>query len=58
MRQYDAILVQIRLVLNKMLEMESFNEVVQRLRDIIDAEQKLQIDTRSQQQREVLKQEE
>ncbi len=41
LHQIDAILVDMRLVLNKMLELESFNEIVEHLREIIDSQDKL-----------------
>ena len=56
-REYDAILVELHQVLNKMLELESFNEVVERLRDLIDEQTKLNAETQKRQKQEALKQE-
>ena len=57
-KQLDAILVDLRAVLNKMLELESFNEIVERLRDVIDAQDKLKAETQKQQKAKALKLEE
>ncbi len=57
-KQLDAILVDLRAVLNKMLELESFNEIVERLRDVIDAQDKLKAATQKQQKAKALKLEE
>jgi hypothetical protein len=43
--QADAILVQMKLVLDKMLELETFNEVVEQLRQIIANQGKLNAET-------------
>ena len=44
-KQADAILVEMKLVLDKMLELETFNEVVEMLRDIISSQEKLNQET-------------
>ncbi len=51
--QCDAILAQMKLVLDKMLELETFNEVVDKLRDIITDQQKLNRDTIERQKQEL-----
>ncbi|MBX7074149.1 MAG: hypothetical protein K1X71_13475 [Pirellulales bacterium] len=52
-QQLDVILVQMQGVLGKMMEMETFNEVVDMLRSIIDSQEKLNDDTKSQRKRSV-----
>jgi hypothetical protein len=47
--QIDTILVEMKQVLDKMLELETFNEVLETLRGIIDSQQKLNDETRRQQ---------
>ncbi|MEX0977878.1 MAG: hypothetical protein WDZ48_03450, partial [Pirellulales bacterium] len=49
--QIDAILIEMKQVLDKMLELETFNEVVDMLRQIIDAQQKVNDETRQQQKK-------
>jgi hypothetical protein len=44
-KQADAILTEMKLVLDKMLELETFNEVVDMLRDIIASQEKLNQET-------------
>ncbi len=44
--QIDAILVEMRGVLDKMLELETFNEVVDLLRTIIDSQEELNTKTK------------
>jgi hypothetical protein len=51
--QCDAILAEMKLVLDKMLELETFNEVVDKLRDIITDQQKLNRDTIERQKQEL-----
>jgi hypothetical protein len=51
--QCDAILAQMKLVLDKMLELETFNEVVDRLRDIITTQDKLNRETLERQKQEL-----
>lgn len=53
--QTDAVLAAMHQVLGKMLELESFNEVVEQLRELIDAEKKLHSATLKQQQQNALK---
>ena len=45
----DGVLVQMQQILDRMLELESYNEVVGLLRDIIDDQQKLNDRTKQQQ---------
>jgi hypothetical protein len=47
--QMDAILVQMRGVLDRMLELETFNEVVEMLRAIIDEQEKVNTETKDKQ---------
>ncbi len=54
-KQIDAILVEMRGVLNKMLELESFNEIVEHLRDIINTQEKLNKLTQKKQKENALK---
>ena len=54
-QQVDAILVEMRLVMNKMLELESFNEIVEHLREIIKAQRDLDIKTQHRQKEKTLK---
>jgi hypothetical protein len=54
-QQADAILVEMRQVLNKMLELESFNEIVEQLRDIIETEKAIHQDTLKKQKEKTLK---
>jgi hypothetical protein len=49
MRLADGVLVQMQQILDRMLELESYNEVVGLLRDIIDDQQKLNDRTKQQQ---------
>lgn len=49
MRQADAVLVQMQQILDRMLELESYNEVVGLLRGIIDDQQQLNDRTKRQQ---------
>jgi hypothetical protein len=53
--QIDAILVEMRLVMNKMLELESFNEIVQHLREIIKEQDDLNKLTQKKQKEKALK---
>jgi hypothetical protein len=53
LKQCDAILTEMKLVLDKMLELETFNEVLDKLRDIITDQQKLNRDTQQQQKQEL-----
>lgn len=52
--EMDRILVEMRAVLDKMLELETFNEVLDMLRQIIDAQEKVNEETK-QKQKEKLK---
>lgn len=52
--EMDRILVEMRAVLDKMLELETFNEVLDMLRQIIDAQEKINEETK-QKQKEKLK---
>ncbi len=54
-RQFDAILVEMHQVLNKMLELESFNEVVQQLQEIINAEKEFNKQVQEKQKRDARK---
>jgi hypothetical protein len=47
--QFDAILVEMKLVLDKMLELETFNEVLDVLRGIIDDQEQVNDETKRQQ---------
>jgi hypothetical protein len=49
--QIDTILVEMKQVLDKMLELETFNEVLDTLRQIIDAQEKVNDETKQQQKR-------
>jgi hypothetical protein len=49
----DAILVEMRQVLDKMLELETFNEVLDMLRQIIDAQDKVNLETKDKQKRKL-----
>jgi hypothetical protein len=51
--QLDLILVEMQQVLDKMMEMETFNEVVDMLRSIIDAQLKLNDQTKAQRRQSV-----
>ena len=51
--QADAILVEMRQVLDKMLELETFNEVLDMLRQIIDAQDKINAETKDKQKRKL-----
>ncbi len=51
--QADAILVQMKQVLDKMLELETFNEVLDALRQIIDAQEKLNGETKQKQRQKL-----
>ncbi len=53
LEQLDAILVELARVRDKMLELESFNEAIDMLRSIIDAEKSLQQQVRERQKRKV-----
>lgn len=53
--QTDAVLAAMHQVLSKMLELESFNEVVEQLRDLIDAEKALHANTVKRQKEKTLK---
>jgi hypothetical protein len=52
-KQADAILAEMKLVLDKMLELETFNEVVDMLRDIISSQEKLNQETLKRQKEEL-----
>jgi hypothetical protein len=52
-QQLDAILVEMQQVLGKMMEIETFNEVVDQLRGIIEAQQKLTERTKDARRRKV-----
>lgn len=52
-QQLDAILVEMQQVLGKMMEIETFNEVVDQLRGIIEAQQKLNERTKDARRRKV-----
>jgi hypothetical protein len=54
-QQADEVLVEMRQVLNKMLQLESFNEVLEELRGIIDVQKSIQRDTLKKQKEEKLK---
>ena len=47
--EIDAILVEMKQVLDKMLELETFNEVLDMLRQIIDAQEKVNAETKEKQ---------
>lgn len=47
--EMDAILVEMHEVLDKMLELETFNEVLDMLRQIIDAQEKVNVETKRKQ---------
>jgi len=51
--QIDTILVEMKQVLDKMLELETFNEVLDTLRQIIDAQEKVNDETRQQQKQKL-----
>jgi hypothetical protein len=51
--QLDAILVQMHQVLDKMLELETFNEVLDSLRQIIDLQEKINKDTKDKQKKKL-----
>jgi hypothetical protein len=53
LKQCDAILAEMKLVLDKMLELETFNEVVDKLRDIIAEQEKLNKATQERQKQEL-----
>ena len=53
--QADAILVEMKLVLDKMLELETFNEVVEQLRQIIANQGRLNEETLKRQKEELKK---
>ena len=54
-QQADAILVEMHQVLNKMLELESFNEVVEQLRDIIETQKSIHGGTLKKQKEKTLR---
>jgi hypothetical protein len=54
LREMDGILVEMRAILDKMLELETFNEVLDMLRQIIDSQEKINEETK-QKQKEKLK---
>jgi hypothetical protein len=51
--ELDAILVEMRSVLDKMLELETFNEVLDMLRQIIDAQEKVNAETKQKQKQKL-----
>ncbi len=51
--EIDAILVQMQGVLDKMLELETFNEVLETLRQIIDTQEQLNQETKQQQKKDL-----
>jgi hypothetical protein len=51
--QIDAILVEMKQVLDKMLELETFNEVLDMLRRIISAQEKVNADTKQKQKQKL-----
>lgn len=51
--QIDAILVEMRQVLDKMLELETFNEVLDMLRQIISSQEKINADTKQKQKQKL-----
>jgi hypothetical protein len=51
--QTDAILAEMRGVLDKMLELETFNEALDMLRQIIDSQQKVNDETKEQQKKDL-----
>jgi hypothetical protein len=51
--QVDAILIEMQQVLDKMLELETFNEVLDMLRQIIDAQEKINAETKQKQKRKI-----
>jgi hypothetical protein len=53
--QFDAILLEMRQVMNKMLELESFNEIVEHLREIIKDQDALNKLTQKKQKEKALK---
>ncbi len=53
MRQIDAILVEMQSVLDKMLELETFNEVLDMLRQIIDNQQQVNEETKQKQKKDL-----
>ena len=51
--QIDAILVEMKQVLDKMLELETFNEVLDMLRQIISAQEKVNAETKQKQKQKL-----
>ncbi len=51
--EMDGILVEMRQVLDKMLELETFNEVLDMLRQIIDAQEKVSTETKQKQKQKL-----
>ena len=51
--QTDAILVEMKQVLDKMLELETFNEVLDMLRGIISTQEKVNAETKQKQRQKV-----
>ena len=51
--EYDAMLVELRQVLDKMLELETFNEVLDMLRQIIDEQEKVNGETKQKQKQKL-----
>lgn len=51
--QIDAILVEMRQILDKMLELETFNEVLDMLRQIISAQEKVNAETKQKQKQKL-----
>ncbi|HEY2892553.1 MAG TPA: hypothetical protein VGJ16_00010 [Pirellulales bacterium] len=51
--EMDAILVEMRAVLDKMLELETFNEALDMLRQIIEAQEKVNTETKQKQKQKV-----
>jgi hypothetical protein len=50
-RRADEVLARMRAVLDKMMELESFNEVVERLRGMIRTQEQIRAETLEQQKR-------
>ncbi len=51
--QADVILVEMKLVLDKMLELETFNEVLDMLRQVIAAQEKVNAETKQKQKQKL-----
>jgi hypothetical protein len=51
--QADAILIEMRQVLDKMLELETFNEVLDMLRQVISAQEKVNSETKQKQKQKL-----